>query len=131
VVEHKGKVNMLEPCNLEVYNKGGVVFTTDTISPYDLDPWVQKVAALSGEPVDWHCDSGQMLVKTTGDIERVYAALCSLLLEHDDMWYDAANKYQVTHNIPPGFPNEPDAPTRSQATKAVAKKATSRFDLIG
>lgn len=74
------------PCSQDIYQNGTPVFRTDTIHSFDLEPWVQKVAALSGQPVDWHFAGGRAIVLALGDLEKVRAALRELLPEHDALW---------------------------------------------
>ena len=38
------------------------IFVTHTIRSFNLEPWVQRVAALSGQPVDWHYVGGRAVV---------------------------------------------------------------------
>lgn len=73
----------LLPCDKDIYENGTVVFRTAEIPAVKVDKWVKKVAALSGQPVDWHYVAGWAIVKTTGDIRAVDNALGALMPEHN------------------------------------------------
>lgn len=85
VVEHA----VPPPCDQDVYTKGTTIFVTDTIRSFNIEPWVQKIAAKSGQRVDWHWSGGRAIVLALGDIEKAREALGSLLDEHDKMYSKA------------------------------------------
>ncbi len=91
------------PCDRDVYTDGTPVFRTDTIRSFNLEPWVQKVAALSGQRVDWHFAGGRAIVLALGDLAKVRAALIELLPEHDALWRaavgDMMSEEQVTRYL--------------------------------
>lgn len=90
----EGETKMSEtippPCSKDVYANGTPVWKTDTIRSFNLEPWVQKIAKLSGQSVDWHFAGGRAIVLALGDIDKVRAALVELLPEHDALWRAAA-----------------------------------------
>lgn len=51
------------PCNKEVFANGTQVFMTSTIPSNAMEGWVRKVAAVSGQRVDWYFSGGHGLVK--------------------------------------------------------------------
>lgn len=61
-------------CDREVFEKGqGIcIFHASTAV---TEPWVQKVAAESGQRVDWHYSGGWVNMLYLGDYERVRAAV--------------------------------------------------------
>ena len=73
----------LPRCNQEVYEHGTVVFVTHSIPSAKLEEWVQKVAKLSQQPVDWHFVGGRAVIKALGDLGKVMQAMTELLPEHD------------------------------------------------
>jgi len=79
------------PCNPAIFRDGVRIFVTHTIRSFNLEPWVQRVAALSGQPVDWHYVGGRAVVLACGDVEKARAALVRLLPEHDAL-FRAASK---------------------------------------
>lgn len=80
--EHKN----LSPCDQDVYANGTTIFVTDTIRSFRLEPWVRKIAAKSGQQVDWNWAGGRACVYALGDIQKAREALASLLGEHDKMY---------------------------------------------
>lgn len=79
------------PCNPNIYRDGTPIFTTHTIRSFNIEPWVQKIAALSGQPVDWHFAGGRAIVLACGDVEKARAALVELLPEHDALFREASS----------------------------------------
>lgn len=75
--------NTQAPCDAEVYSKGTVVFMTHSIPSAEMEDWVKKVAARSGQRVDWHFCGGRAVVQALGDLNAVEAALVELMQEHD------------------------------------------------
>ena len=73
-------------CDPDVFLKGDVVFITHTIPSADIETWVNHVARLSEQRVDWHFAGGRACVKALGDLARVKEALRSLRAEHDEMF---------------------------------------------
>ncbi len=71
------------PCDQEVFKDGHVVLITHSIPSQKFEAWVQKVAAFSGQRVDWHFVAGRAVVKALGDKARVHKAIEELMPEHD------------------------------------------------
>ena len=78
------------PCSDDIFQNGTPVWQTDTIRSFNLESWVKKIAAASGQPVDWHFAGGRAIVLALGDLDKVRAALIDLLPEHDALWREAA-----------------------------------------
>lgn len=72
-------------CDPEVFKNGTQVFITDSIPSNAMERWVQKVAATSGQSLDWHFVGGRARVLALGDLERVSEALAYLMPEHDEL----------------------------------------------
>ena len=81
------------PCATDIYEKGECVMITHSIRSFNLEPWVQKVAALSGQPVDWHFSGGRAVILALGDLKKVHAAIQELLLEHNELQREACQLY--------------------------------------
>ena len=77
------------PCQEDIFRKGEMVFMTHTIPSNAMEGWVQKVAAQSGQPVDWHFIGGRACVLALGDLDAVKAAIVSLMPEHDALYTKA------------------------------------------
>lgn len=45
-------------CDDDVYRNGTLVLMTHTIGSAEIEAWVKKVAAASGQAVDWHWAGG-------------------------------------------------------------------------
>lgn len=73
------------PCDDEVYKRGTSVFVTDSISSNRMERWVQQVAKLSGQRVDWHFSGGRANVLALGDLGRVRTAIEQLMPLHDSL----------------------------------------------
>ena len=73
----------MEPCNPEIYKNGHMVMMTHSIPSAQLEEWVKKVAAASGQPVDWHFAAGRACILALGDLTKVYAAIADLMDEHN------------------------------------------------
>lgn len=72
----------------EVRDHGTMVFITNTITSPDMEAWVQKVAKMSGQRVDWYCAGGHV-VRALGDMNKVMGAIMLLMSEHDELWRNA------------------------------------------
>lgn len=71
-------------CNHDVYERGELMFLTHSIGrSAAIERWVQKIARVSGQPVDWHFSGGRVLVKALGNLAAVRSAIRSLIHEHD------------------------------------------------
>ena len=66
------------PCNREIFERGEVMFVTDSISSNRMEQWVRNVAENSGQPVDWHFVGGRAVVKALGDTVKVRSAMDDL-----------------------------------------------------
>jgi hypothetical protein len=85
-------------CIPECYG-GPAVLMSHTVRPNATEGWVQKVAALSGQPVDWHFMGGRIIVRTskTADKAKVFEALAELKPEWDQLYRveDPDSRYEV------------------------------------
>ena len=63
--------------NVEIFQKGKPVASIDG-KPADVELWVQKVAQLSGQQVDWHYSGGRAHVLCLGDHTAVRDAVDKL-----------------------------------------------------
>jgi hypothetical protein len=88
----------LRACAEDIFRDGIVAFVTHTIKPVDIEAWVRKVAATSGQPVDWHYYGGRAVVRTTGDLKAVKAAILDHKAEHDRLYAEAAE--QILGGLP-------------------------------
>ncbi len=73
----------IPPCERDIFDHGESVFVTHTIAPKDIEAWVKKIAALSGQRVDWHYFAGRANILALGDIAAVKRAVEALMPEHD------------------------------------------------
>jgi len=64
----------MEPCNQNVFKNGFGICFLDAGS-VNAEAWVQKVAAFSGQQVDWHYSGGIANVLYIGDYEKVIQAV--------------------------------------------------------
>lgn len=80
------------PCDSEVFAKGAVVCSTNGIPSNAMESWVKKVAAESGQRVDWHFARGTAIVLALGDIAKVKEAIVKLTPEHDELYLRAVEK---------------------------------------
>ena len=76
----------------EVWNHGTVMFITNTIDSPEMEWWVQKVAKISGQRVDWYCAGGH-IVRALGDLDKVRGAIMLLISEHDELWGNAVKAF--------------------------------------
>lgn len=76
-----------------------------------IERWVQKIAKVSGELVDWHFAGGRVMVLALGNLDRVKAAIRSLMSEHDEMFLRDMDERDRAYYKParPGWWNYPDA----------------------
>lgn len=79
----------MDSCDTEVYEKGTVVFLTNTIGSARMEEWVKNIAQHSGQRVDWHYFGGRGVVKALGDLHRVRKAIISLKEMHDQFLLEA------------------------------------------
>lgn len=73
------------PCDAEVYRNGTVVLQGHSVSSNRMEGWVKKIAAESGQRVDWHFVAGWAVVKALGDIAAVNAAIENHIAELSDL----------------------------------------------
>ena len=66
-----------------------LAFITHSIPPRFLEIWVNEVARLSGQKVDWHFGPGGANIFFVGDEAAVVAALRKLKPKHDALFNDA------------------------------------------
>ena len=80
-------------CAAEIYERGTLMFQTASIGGSNaIERWVQKIAATSAQPVDWHFAGVRVMVLALGDLSRVRAAIREHMPEHDAMYCAAALK---------------------------------------
>lgn len=99
----------LAKCKPEIYAKGHMVFMTHAIPARQIEAWVQKVAATSGQPVDWHYAGGRACVLALGDLQAVRKAIETHLPEHDALQTAEANRTLPDYPFTPSYTlYEPD-----------------------
>jgi hypothetical protein len=86
--------NMSDRCDQDVYNNGVEVFLTHTIAAKDIEKWVQAVAKLSGQKVDWHYAGGRAIILTLGDTYKVKEAIKNLRSMHDEAYRKASSEFK-------------------------------------
>jgi hypothetical protein len=85
-------------CHPDVFKLGTLVFMTHSLRKADAEAWCQKVAATSGQPVDWYYAGGRIAIKALGDLARVRAAMRELMPEHDAVF---CAEYPDSTSVPP------------------------------
>lgn len=65
------------PCDPEIFESGSVACTFHARAAV-TEPWVKRVAELSGQRVDWHYAGGYVRVLFLGSRERVLSAIRQL-----------------------------------------------------
>jgi hypothetical protein len=85
---------MSDRCDQEVYDKGDVVFITNTIRSTRMEEWVQKIAQDSGQRVDWHQFAGRPVMKALGDLHEVRKAIVKNKDMHDQYYKEAVSEYK-------------------------------------
>jgi len=83
---------MSDKCDQEVYEKGEVVFITNTIRSSRMEEWVQKIAQDSGQRVDWHQFAGRPVMKALGDLHAVRKAIVKNKAMHDQYYKEALDE---------------------------------------
>ena len=68
------------------------VFMSHTIRALPFEKWVQKVAKLSGQQVDWGFIGGRAIVRYVGDREKVIQAINDLKAAHDAIYIKELSK---------------------------------------
>ncbi len=68
------------PCDREIFTRGESICTFAAAARI-TEPWVKKVAAESGQRVDWHYSGGRVNVLYLGDYTKVRAAVENLQAE--------------------------------------------------
>jgi|SRR5579885_208534 len=79
----------MQDCDREVYEKGEVVFLTNTIRSARMEEWTQKIAQDSGQRVDWHMFAGRCVMKALGDLHAVKKAIVNNKDMHDQYYREA------------------------------------------
>jgi hypothetical protein len=74
--------NLPPPCDPEIFKSGKSLCVLDAGS-HAAEAWVQKVAAKSGQRVDWHYSGGRANVLMLGDHSKAVAAVHELAGELD------------------------------------------------
>lgn len=90
-----------QPCDPNIFENGSRVFMTHSIPSNAMEKWVKLVAKKSKQPVDWHFVGGRAVVLTTGNVERVRAAIKALLPEHDEAYRKGVRRYSDDAGDPP------------------------------
>ncbi len=72
----------MDQCNADVFKNGQTICAVDGRSA-PVEEWVKRVAAESGQAVDWHYSGGVANVLYVGDYERVLAAVETLQRSSD------------------------------------------------
>lgn len=98
--------NMSDRCDQEVYDKGEVVFITNTIRSAKMEEWVQKIAQDSGQKVDWHQFAGRPVMKALGDLHAVRKAIVKNKEMHDQGYRDASDELGSSFLSEPEYQNE-------------------------
>jgi len=75
---------ILPRCDDEVFRKGELVLMTHSIPSTNLEQWVNHIAEVSGQRVDWHFAAGRACILALGDVERVRETIEILMSEHDE-----------------------------------------------
>lgn len=78
----------------EVVMHGEKVFMT-SLDCHVMEAWVRKVAAASGQRVDWYY-GGFAIVRALGDIGKVKAAIIAHLPEHDALYEAYVSKLNLS-----------------------------------
>lgn len=92
-----------EKCNPDIYKDGTLVFMTHSIPSNELHKWVQMVAILSEQPVDWHFAGGRACVLALGDLPRVLSAITDLLPIHNKMQEAESSNYIRVNPFTPSY----------------------------
>lgn len=71
----------LPPMDQEIYLNGTIIVLIEGVHANVLEKWVQKVARVSGQRVDWHSYARWATVKALGDIEKVKQTVQDLASE--------------------------------------------------
>jgi hypothetical protein len=74
------------PTSAEMMKHGKHVCTVVGPRSFTIEAWVQKVAAASGQPVDWRQFGGYALILHLGDEAKVIATIEVMLPELVDMY---------------------------------------------
>ena len=77
-------MSTLPSCDSKIHKHGKLAFIMHSVSPEFIEQFVKKVAAISGQPVDWHYFGGRACVKTTGNVDKVKATILDLEWEYLD-----------------------------------------------
>lgn len=76
-------------CDSEIYEKGEVIFVTNTIRSFRMEEWCKAIAEDSGQPVDWHQYAGRCVMKALGDLDKVRKSIIHLKKMHNDFVKEA------------------------------------------
>lgn len=63
------------PCDQEIYSSGEVMCVIRDVTSNKMEQWVKRIAAESGQRVDWHYVAGAAVMKALGDTKAVCAAM--------------------------------------------------------
>ncbi len=80
------------PCDPEISKNGTIVLLTNSVPSNATERWVKKVAALSGQRVDWGFVGGCIVVSALGDLGKVMEAMRELKMEWAYLYRDNLSK---------------------------------------
>ena len=78
-------------CDAKVFRKGTAVFLGWDISSNRMENWVQQVAKVSGQRVDWSFFGGRAVVKALGDIQAVRDAIVLLRADYRQLTIESSH----------------------------------------
>jgi hypothetical protein len=96
------------PCAQDIYRDGTVVHQVHSVSSNRMEGWVRKVAADSGQRVDWHFFAGWAVVKAIGDIDAVDAAIEKNLPELERLQASSMRELAYPSRRDVGSPSHPE-----------------------
>lgn len=70
-----------DACNQEVFNHGKTIAMLTGPRPWFIQRWVEEVARLSGQQVDWHFAGGRAMILFLGGYQAVRSAVESTIGE--------------------------------------------------
>ncbi|MFH1621108.1 MAG: hypothetical protein ABIB04_03415 [Patescibacteria group bacterium] len=79
---------------------GKVVFVTSVQNRDMIEVWVKKIAAVSGQKVDWHFLGPSVCILAVGDLHLVKLAIVKLIDEHDQIFLHEVQKDPVWRQLP-------------------------------
>lgn len=87
-------------CSDDLYQNGQPVLMVQGPRASTIEDWVQLVARVSGQRVDWHFVGGYARVVCLGDRDRVVQAASNLRVVLDEMYEDCPDNWcGGAHNL--------------------------------